>query len=717
MATCTSYRCDAPAKLSAAALRFMRNTSRAASEENRARLAAGLARAFDMLATPDAAAADLAAFVLGSDAQTDVALLSNPAFLAHATTVSVANSEIEVDGAHEGLFDSELTIDFMLIPVRVSGDLSYGCVGRRMFGSAVTCGRADPMVRMHDVSMGRYVRNEVTGEVLMVASSYREEYGADCVSVVHTRYDGSTHQKSLRAFFNPAEFAAAEFDNVRAVRRASQTEFTRFCPVCGKSPHAKCACKIPYTRPAGPDDLAAVAHNSRHTIGDWMGRSVNTVHCPTYFTYGAAKVMARRSTRAPLASVPYALHQRILQSRLSVASPARSVVPFMYDAHAAEAASPPSRLSVTTSGELHALSASLLTHETLGEDELAIADRQEALNAARTNASGSMLDVASVHEINRRAHEMNRGAVVAGDEAELPDFVLNGPGGSSDALDDCAAAIDICNGDGAGALSTALPETPGMSIDGAILSDLNLPLATDEAIMDEVKAVPSSSPVTDEELQPLPLPPVPLPSAPPSEIPSLPSPQLPGEQGSATAPTDVAAADLADPAKLMVMAMLSSNPELGESPSDAVPVGSASSATSRGGGRGRAAAASPVVWDSGSPAQQKDQRGGQSVAPSRAQSTAKAKQRKVPAQRGRAAGRAAGDQSDADTPSGDASARLAARVEKNRAAARLSNARRKERNLKLRSNLTSIRERLKELSQREKRLREENESLKARIKS
>lgn len=56
------------------------------------------------------------------------------------------------------------------------------------------------MVRMHDVSMGRYVRNEVTGEVLMVFSSYRQEYGAECVSVVHSHFENSTRQSSLRAF-------------------------------------------------------------------------------------------------------------------------------------------------------------------------------------------------------------------------------------------------------------------------------------------------------------------------------------------------------------------------------------------------------------------------------------------------------------------------------------------------------------------------------------
>lgn len=126
MATCASSSRHGPAVLSEAALRFMRNTTRTASEEKRVSLGAALARAFSMLSSPDAVAANLAAFVLDADAQTDVALLSNPTFLAHATTVSIANSEIEVDGGHEGLFDSELTIDFMLIPCRVSGDLSYG---------------------------------------------------------------------------------------------------------------------------------------------------------------------------------------------------------------------------------------------------------------------------------------------------------------------------------------------------------------------------------------------------------------------------------------------------------------------------------------------------------------------------------------------------------------------------------------------------------------
>lgn len=80
------------------------------------------------------------------------------------------------------------------------------------------------------------------------------------------------------------------------------------------------------------------------------------------------------------------------------------------------------------------------------------------------------------------------------------------------------------------------------------------------------------------------------------------------------------------------------------------------------------------------------------------------------------------DPAEADTAEAASSQKAAAlqkamRIEKNRAAARVSNARRKERNLNLRRDLALVRDRLETLREKERRLREENALLKAQVSS
>lgn len=703
---------NASLALTAVAMRFMRGTSRTASDANRACFAAAMGRAFALLATPDAVAAGLAAFVLDTDPQTDVALLSNPDFLAHATTVSIANSEIEVDGGHEGLFDSELTIDFMLIPCRVQGALSYGCVGRRVFGVAVSCGKAGAKMRRHDLAMGRYVRNEATGELLMVASSYHDDYGAECITIVHTQFEGTTRQSSMRAVFNPAEFADPATGPVRAVRRAVNAAFTRFCPVCRKSPHAKCECEIPYDVPAGPNDLAAVARNSRHTMGDWMGTSTNTVHCPTFHTYGAVHVMTRRSTHAPLASAPYALHQRILQARLSLASPARAVIPYMYDPLLLPPSNAPPHAPQPPQPQLEE-SRSLLADGDVADDTSSLATPSASIAALLCSLTPLPPQPPGAGEINR---------VAAADiPAELPECVLDNSGGDSGPLGDADAAIDTCVGAAAdgdcGVFATPLPSTAGMmSVDGDILNELYQTL--DASCL----APPASSPVTNQE-QPQ--------SARPPQPPPLPPPPPPTQEQRSV--SGAAAGELNDPAGLMMTALLSANPELaaisgrgaGSSGTpEALPVAavtSMASATSLRGALPSVATTTSVVAYGRAAVQE----GAPHASPSRASSPCKSsprgrlslkgKLRKRPARGAPVEARDAEEEirEEEGAEAGETDARLVSRVEKNRAAARVSNARRKDRNLNLRRDLSFFRSRLTELRDREKRLRDENRKLKA----
>lgn len=590
---------------------FFSSTSLEDSDAIRARFAASFERAFALLSHPDAVAADLTAFVLDKDPQNDVALLSNPFFLQHATTMSIANSEIAVGGAHDGLFDSELTIDFMLIPCHVSGALSYGCVGRRSYGTTASC-TENRQVTVHCIAMGRYVRNERTGETLIVAHSYRNEDQAECVSVVHTRFESSTRRSGLCAVFNPREFDNPALGPVVAVRRASVGVHTRFCPICRASPHARCACVLPYAAPSGPTDLATVALNTRHSLGDWLGNSSNTVHCPRYDRFAAANVMTRLSTRAPVANVPFALHQGILQARLMLASPARAVIPSMYDGMLPRPADPDFAL-LDVKGAAAAL---LFRDDAAFEDDV---DRPPA----------------------------DDGCLCEKDS--LPAF-LSETDGTAEAMPPVVIQLEL----------------PGASLDGGVLHDFDLSRGGD-AVTDYNSM---SSPVSADEFVSV----------------------------SADVVDEVAAAAPApkDPAALMMDALLAEQPELA--------LQSIPTSHYVGGD-----APTPVRRSASPHSSRRSSR--------RSSTSASTQQPSYPASEQSAGAPPAPASHKSPEAVDDAAERAAARVAKNRAAARVSNARRKERNLALRRDLACARDRVKILREQEQLLREENTTLRSRVRS
>lgn len=655
-----------PSSCSEVAKRLIQSVTPAESDSVRQTFATHLESAFSLLSHRDASAPlRLSEFLLSRDPQTDVEMLTNPRLLQHATTVSIANSEIAVGGSHDGLFDSEITVDFMMIPARVQGVLSFGAIGRRLYGTTASC-RQNRQVWTDTMAMGRFVRNEETGESLILAHGFVDENGSDSVSLVHTSFESSTKRTGLRATFNPEDFDDPEKGPVAALKKASYGVHTRFCNWCKQSPHFKCDCVVPYLKPSGPDDLATFALNTRHSLGDWLGSSETTVHCNYVNRYASAPVMTRLEAKQSVATIPLALHEGLLQSRLSLANPARAVMPDLYGA-----VSPAPELAVTRDAG------------GVGDDQFRyIARGAGAIEPCRTEATASppLLDFVLASDGEEDCPVVDASAMPD------PSVVVTLPL-PSDSLDrelfgvfDVSADVAVedigddednnggGNGDGDG----------GGSLDEGDRSAVCAP-----------DVMPASSPVSSCDGKGL--------SPPPA--------------------TDLILQPNADPAALVMKQLLSQQPELA---ADITPAAAGILIPPPFDDAGRSAtsmqatlplpASSPI--DTVTPSDEYA-----STAPTSTGSSGYASER---SERQQAQEQAKGKGGAAVVPGTEAVGepkqvaveRAEVRKEKNRAAARVSNQRRKERNLNLRKDLKHFREKLETLRKQEALLREENSRLK-----
>lgn len=96
-------------------------------------------------------------FMLGADASSDIAMLTDTRPLAHATVISVVMAGVEESGILRGAADGAIAIDFYLVPTISVGVHSVGmAIQRYSRGCNVEFGT------------GRYVVNNQTGELLIL---------------------------------------------------------------------------------------------------------------------------------------------------------------------------------------------------------------------------------------------------------------------------------------------------------------------------------------------------------------------------------------------------------------------------------------------------------------------------------------------------------------------------------------------------------------------
>lgn len=313
-----------------AVMEFFMNTSQAESENNRARFDADFASAMTILLHPDSVAANLHEFVLSVDPAQDMAMLSNPETLRHAFTLSISDSVIFAGGGKlSAVFDCELTVDLMLIPCRMQGVMSYGIVGRRLYGSHASCTENRHVV-IHDIAYGRFIRNEETGESLILTRSDDDSMDLPAVQMMYMKNLNTRERILMKTFFEKESFSVGDFSS--AVRRHIAGVQTRFCPICNCSPKRSCSCVLPHRKPLHATDFSSFVSNAEFMKGDFLGDFDFFVSCPKIGSFGSTKVMSRVSCKTPMnASIPFCLHSTLLQKMMAATSPTRTTMPSQYE--------------------------------------------------------------------------------------------------------------------------------------------------------------------------------------------------------------------------------------------------------------------------------------------------------------------------------------------------------------------------------------------------
>jgi hypothetical protein len=322
--------CDSSAVQKAACMQLWQAIAQDASNSTKTAFMSDIGEAFEILSHPDAVEANISTFVFDSNPQQDVSLLSNPQSLRYATSMCFNSSEVDPSGTHAGIFDSESSHTLLIIPSRIHGALSYGCVAKRT--TATHCShpkhkRASAVVC--DTAVGRFVRNETTGEILIISHSTddqnmgRRGHLVNMLSIFHMYYPTSTKRASMKSALEPSTFNAG--DTAGALRRHTKGVQTRICPVCNSLPRVNCGCVLPFQTPSHPLDFGVVVENSKLMVGDFTGPMRSVIHCEDTGKFYGVNVMSRSSSSTFFnGAVTDSLHQAVLQNRMSLASPVRS---------------------------------------------------------------------------------------------------------------------------------------------------------------------------------------------------------------------------------------------------------------------------------------------------------------------------------------------------------------------------------------------------------
>lgn len=293
------------------------------SMANQQRVISALYEALSVLSKPDARAANLTEFLFSANTPDDVAVLTDPEKLRFATTLSLADSELDSSGAMGGLFDCEFASDMIMVPCDLHGSMSFGSVAVRRFGTHASCSKSD-RVTVEDFGVGRYVRHEPTGELLVLLTFVSPGDSLDFV--IHMTHKSATTRRHAKLAFETERFRKGDY--VSAVRRYSAGTLTRFCPVCNAPPSMKCNCALPFKMPSSKNDLATVMANAAPMFGDFFGNIDNVVHCPLSGKFIAAPMISKMSTFPTVDPLRISYVQdAVVQSRLSYTNPVRDLLP------------------------------------------------------------------------------------------------------------------------------------------------------------------------------------------------------------------------------------------------------------------------------------------------------------------------------------------------------------------------------------------------------
>lgn len=248
-----------------------------------------------------------------------------------------------------GLYDFDETAEYMIIPHIAFGNLSAGAIISRHALSQTSPTAAVPDLRDAEYRVGRYVRDETTGDMLAMEHHSRHSSSSSSGAFPSGRSVGffmgcgasTTSRQRLYFWCDTQRFR--DGDVPACVEWCAASDEVRDCYVCGADPSAACACAYPALVPAHPThwELAPLAMKVHTGVFTGRARVMNKLMPAAGAAAGAEAVtdplVSNISIRGFTGMVPYTAgsHKSIagILMRFAVqissgdANPARFVMP------------------------------------------------------------------------------------------------------------------------------------------------------------------------------------------------------------------------------------------------------------------------------------------------------------------------------------------------------------------------------------------------------
>lgn len=213
-------------------------------------------------------------FVLDTSSETNIQVLSNPAALPYACTLSFSDICFQADEIN-GTFDYRLEVDVLFVPSFCSGNLSVGAVVSRSVSKPVFDCRFDSEPASskdgdlhsekhisgpplndspYTYRIGRYARDETSGKMLVILHSHsvltRSPLQTQVISLAHI---SPMRNKRVVISCDTETFLAGRI--VESVTLCMTKIFDRDCPVCFAPARTTCGCSMGHSRPTHPFDF------------------------------------------------------------------------------------------------------------------------------------------------------------------------------------------------------------------------------------------------------------------------------------------------------------------------------------------------------------------------------------------------------------------------------------------------------------------------------
>lgn len=193
---------------------------------------------------------------LNDDVSADLSLLTNPVPLSFACmhvskmrTAAAAGSSV----AEASLVLCNVNRTMVYVPCFATGNISVG----GCFGSinGTTMGR----VKSEEYYIGRYIRDESTGETIVVSSSVMGEAFLPLAVAYHNHRTSTLHEHSVVVCSADSTLEAESLAS-NALLGLAAIE-TRLCPTCEALPYVNCGCRVAVKPLDHPMDFGTMANN------------------------------------------------------------------------------------------------------------------------------------------------------------------------------------------------------------------------------------------------------------------------------------------------------------------------------------------------------------------------------------------------------------------------------------------------------------------------